>query len=103
MMVATREPPGLTAAAVASQVPAMAAARSSPPLHSTTARETLPASAGMSMSSSGSASLCHVAMSPTSTTMGLPARLALWALLSAFASPGPRWSSASAGLRAMRA
>lgn len=49
------------------------------------------------------AALCHVAMSPTSTTTGLPARLALCRLHSPLPKPGPRCSSAMAGALAMRA
>ena len=65
----------------------------------TTAAETVAAIAEMSIDSTGSASTCHVAMSPTSTQTGLRALRALCKFAIPLARPGPRCNSTAAGRR----
>mmetsp|Transcript_8051 Transcript_8051/g.49712 ORF Transcript_8051/g.49712 Transcript_8051/m.49712 type:complete len:276 (-) Transcript_8051:288-1115(-) len=78
-----------TASAAASPIPSLLV----------THLEKVLAMALMSISSGASAPLCHVAMSPTMTTTGTRALLALCRLAEPLASPGPKWSSTAAGTR----
>ncbi len=61
------------------------------------------ATASTSLSSGEARPWWWVAWSPITLTIGERARRALWTLASPLARPGPRWSSVTAGLPAIRA